>query len=740
MLVGVVATVVGLVAWAEVAAARLDLDAVQETPLVFAAGQRLGPGVASHAVARGLERLRYREVSTPPGQPGEFRRIRDGWEIHLRAREDVARPARVRVGTRGGRVVDVTAASGGADVADAELEPELLVGVGETGLERRRPLALADMSRFIPAAVLAAEDHRFFDHRGLDLLAVGRAVAVNTSRGEITQGASTLTQQLVKNLVLGPERTWRRKVREAALALAVERRYPKEEILAAYLNTVYLGQRGRAAILGVGAAAQSYWGKDARRLSLAESALLAGMIRAPNRYSPVEHPERALRRRDAVLRRMHELGMIDGTELATALAERPHVRAGANLPSQAPYFLDYVRAAIGTDLGDGSPRIHTTLDAGLQRAAEVAVARGLDRLESAHRSLRRSPGGGPLQAALVALDPSTGAIRALVGGRDYEGSAFNRVTHARRQPGSAFKPFVFLAALRRGPAGQPPVVTAASVVEDLPIELETPRELWAPRNFEDRFDGVITVRQALERSSNVAAVRLAQAAGLDRVVRTARDAGFTSRMTPVPALALGSFEVTPLELAAAYATLANGGTPVRPHGVRAVEGRADLAAPRARVPRLLPDEAYLVTHLLRGVVDRGTGAAVRALGLEGAIAGKTGTTNDTRDAWFAGYSPSLVAVVWVGFDDGGPLGVSGARGALPIWTDFMRAAASLEEPGEFAVPAAVTLRHVCGGAVPDAFLPLTEPAELCGSGTLTAATGYPPPPITPPPMTGPSER
>jgi membrane carboxypeptidase/penicillin-binding protein len=233
-----------------------------------------------------------------------------------------------------------------------------------------------------------------------------------------------------------------------------------------------------------------------------------------------------------------------------------------------------VRAAPGADLGAGSPRIYTTLDASLQRAAEAAVARGLDRLESAYRNLRRSPSGERIQAALVALDPATGEVRALVGGRDYEISAFNRVTHAHRQPGSAFKPFVFLAALRRGPAGQPPAVTPVSLVEDLPIELATPNEVWVPRNFEDRFEGLITVRQALERSSNVAAVRLAQAVGLGSVVRTARDVGFTSRMIPVPALALGSFEVTPLELGAAYAALANGGTLVRPHGVRTVDGRA----------------------------------------------------------------------------------------------------------------------------------------------------------------------
>jgi penicillin-binding protein 1B len=708
-----------MAAWATVFAARLDLAAAQDTPLVFAAGRAIRPGVAIRAVSEALDRLHYRPVTGAPPKPGEFRRSGGRWDIHLRAPEGGAEPARVvRLRVEGPWITEVAGATGSVDASGVALEPELLTGVGDTGLERRRPVALGDMSPFLPAAVLAAEDHRFFDHLGLDVVAVARAVVANVTRGGITQGASTLTQQLVKNLALRPERTWRRKILEGALALAIERRYDKEQILEAYLNTVYLGQRGRAALVGVGAAAQSFWGKDARRLGLAESALLAGIIRAPNRYSPEDHPARARQRRDAVLRRMHELGMIDKQALEAALAERTTVRAGTTLPSQAPYFLDHVRATAG-DLEPGRTRVYTTLDPGLQRAAEAAVARGLDRLESAHRGLRRSASGERLQAALVAIDPATGEIRAMVGGRDYQLSPFNRVTRARRQPGSAFKPFVFLAALRRGPTGEPPSVTPASVVEDLPIEIAMPQDAWAPRNFEDRFDGLITVRQALERSSNSVAVRLAQTAGLDNVVRTAREAGFTSRMAPVPALALGSFEVTPLELARAYATLANGGTRVAPHGIRLIEGRPRAARAAARasgVPSaFFADELYLVTDLLRSVVDRGTGAAVRALGLEGAVAGKTGTTNDTRDAWFAGYSPRLVAVVWVGFDDGTPLGLSGAGAALPIWTDFMRAAAAVEDPGDFAMPSTLVVRRPCDSPVPEMFLPLTAPSEICAA-------------------------
>jgi penicillin-binding protein 1B len=449
------------------------------------------------------------------------------------------------------------------------------------------------------------------------------------------------------------------------------------------------------------------------------------MIRAPNRYSPLQHPERARQRRDAVLRRMRELGMIDDAALRAALARRTEPRGAAGAVSFAPYFLDYARTAIGPDAGDagGDPRVYTTLDPILQRAAERAVSRELERLERAHPGLRRAP-GDRLQAALVALDPASGAIRALVGGRDYGDSPFNRATRARRQPGSAFKPFVFLAALRRGPAGAPPVITSASLVEDAPVALELSQEEWAPRNYDDRFEGVVTVRRALEQSSNAVAVRLAQAVGLERVIRTARDVGFRSRMAPVPALALGAFEVTPLELATAYATLANGGTPVRPHGV-AGPGRGP--GPAARATGLAPEEAYLLTHLLRGVVDRGTGATVRALGLGGAVAGKTGTTNDTRDAWFAGYSPRLVAVVWVGFDDGAPIGLSGAQAALPLWTAFMRAAGELEEPGDFTVPERIAFRAGCDDDGLDVFLALTAPDDPCGVPAAPPVPGSLPP-------------
>ncbi|MGH7319243.1 MAG: penicillin-binding transpeptidase domain-containing protein, partial [Candidatus Rokuibacteriota bacterium] len=332
-----------------------------------------------------------------------------------------------------------------------------------------------------------------------------------------------------------------------------------------------------------------------------------------------------------------------------------------------------------------------------------------------------------LQGALVVLDAATGEIRAMVGGREYAASQFNRAIHARRQPGSAFKPFVYLAALRAGPRGEPPRVTPVSTLEDRPLTLRQGGETWTPRNYEDRFEGTVTVRRALEQSLNAATIRLGADVGFDAVIRTARDVGFTSPMTPVPALALGSFEVTPVELAGAYATLANGGEQVTPTGVRAVadrDGTLLAETPVSRTAAVRPGEAFLMSYLLRGVVDRGTGRAARSHGVEGVVAGKTGTTNDGRDAWFVGYTPRLVTLVWVGFDEVDVLRRSGGEAALPIWADFMRAAIALGPGDPFIVPQSVTYRDVdptngklatsyCPVVFREAFLAGTEPRETC---------------------------
>ncbi len=686
-----------------------------------------------------LQRLRYREVSGPPRLAGQFRRTDAGWDIFLHARDDprARRDAlRVRLALDGARITAVFDPATGDRLDGIELEPEVLSGLSDTVGQLRRPVRLAAVPPHLVKAVLAAEDHRFFEHGGVDARAVLRAVWVNLRRGEVAQGGSTLTQQLVKNLLLTPQRTWDRKLREAGLAVMLEWRYGKSQILEAYLNAVYLGQQGNSGIYGVGAAARAYFGKDVEQLTLGEAALLAGMIRAPNSYSPLQGPDRATERRDAVLARMRELGFIDEAAREKASRERVRARPGGGPRLLAPYFLDYVRAQLEQPQADngllagGGLRIYTTLDPVLQRAAEAAVTRGLDRLEGRYKHLRRRGPGERLQAALVALDPATGEVRAMVGGRDYLASQFNRATHARRQPGSAFKPFVYLAGLRYGANGAPPRFTAASFVRDEPLILQVGKDTWSPRNYEDRYEGTVSVRRALEQSLNAATVRVATEVGLPAIVQTARQVGFTSPLQPVPALTLGSFEVTPLELADAYVTLADYGERRPPTALRAVvdrEGQVE-EPPHPRTPAIRADEAYLVTYLLRGVVDHGTGAAARALGVEGPVAGKTGTTNDGRDAWFVGYTPRLVALVWVGFDERDVLRLSGSQAALPIWADFMRAAMAMQPSSGFPVPATVSFRDIdptngklatryCPVVVREAFLAGTEPRETCPDHT-----------------------
>jgi penicillin-binding protein 1B len=726
---------VALGVWTWRAAAGVDLGRLEEATLIYAAGQVLTRGVSLEAadLAGTLRRLGYRETQAAPPAPGQFRREAGAWDLHLRPRDDPrgARPAlRVRLAVEGGRIREL-ATPAGQPLEEVELEPETLTGLGGSANQLRHPVPLATMPRHLVQAVLAAEDHRFYEHPGVDLRAVGRALWVNLRRGELAQGGSTLTQQLVKNLVLTPKRTWGRKLREAALALVIERRYSKDEILAAYLNGIYLGQHGGLAVYGVGAAARSYFGKEAERLTVGEAATLAGIIRAPNTYSPLQHPERARERRNVILRRMRDLGALDERRLALATQERLVVQRGTALGAIGPYFADWVRVQVeqlqpADEASWAGLRIYTTLHPVLQRAAEGALARGLDRLEGQHRALRRSAPAARLQGAIVALDPRTGEIRAMVGGRDYAQSQFNRVLRARRQPGSAFKPFVYLAALGHGPRGEPPHFTPASLLEDRPLTIETGRAPWTPRNYENRYEGTVTVRRALEQSLNAATVWMADGIGYDAVVRAARQAGFTSALEPVPALVLGSFEVTPLELAAAYAPFASGGERVRPTSLRAVVDREGGVSqpPVDRAPGVPPDEAFLITHLLRGVIDRGTGGPARVLGVEGPVAAKTGTTNEGRDAWFVGYTPRLVALVWVGFDQREVLRLSGAQAALPIWADFMRTALGVVPATIFEPPTSVTFRDVdagngklatawCPVVIREAFLASTEPREPC---------------------------
>ncbi len=530
-------------------------------------------------------------------------------------------------------------------------------------LESRIPVTLSDLPDHLVQAVLAVEDQRFFQHHGLDFRRIGGALFANVRAGGIRQGGSTLTQQLAKNLFLSSSRTVLRKVREAALALALEARYDKGTILEAYLNEIYLGQDGGRPIHGVGAAARYYFGRNVERIGLAESALLAGMIQAPNRYVPDRHPESARERRALVLNLMIDQLRVNGPAARRAAEAALPRREHPTSTLDARWFRDQVQRDVRS-LPSRGVAVYTTMDATLQRAAERAVQAGIRRLR------RQAPG---VEAAVVALDPRTGDLLAMVGGADYGTSQFNRATQARRQPGSAFKPIVALAALERHDDGNPQF-TLATMVDDAPLSVRAGGTLWQPANYDGQFHGEVTVREAMEQSLNVPFARIGMQVGAERIVATARRLGIAGPLRPVPSLALGSSEVTLLELARAYGVFAAQGELAASrtvlgsarHGTR-LEGVRDPVVTRVADPAA----TYLVTSTLQGVVTRGTGRALNARGRFEGIAGKTGTSNDWRDAWFVAYSPELVVAVWVGRDDGQSIGMSGASAALPIVAGFL---------------------------------------------------------------------
>ena len=720
-----------LVIYSAVELARFDRVEARRAALIYTMPQALAVGVHIKIadLAGTLTRLSYTETRGEPQAPGQFHRASGAWDIHLRGLPGLSSAQRVRVEVRDDRIARVT--RDGQDIGAASLEPEILASAGDRPGEDHRPVRLRDVPFSLLQAVLAAEDHRFFDHRGIDLRGLLRAAWVNLRSGRVAQGGSTITQQLVKNRLLDPKRTLRRKLDEAWLATLIEWRYSKERILEAYLNEVYLGQRGAIPIRGVASASRAYFNKEVHQLTVAEAALLAGMIRAPNTYSPGVNPARARERRDVVLARMRELGRLSAADYEAARRQPVRVQSAVAATQTAPYFADHVRQELEARFGSGAldgrdVRVFTTLDLTLQRLAESAVERGLARLEAQRPRLRGADDAHRLQAALVALDPVTGHIRAMVGGRRYLSSQFNRVTLAHRQPGSAFKPFVYAAALAAPGAGGRGF-TLATFLDDSPLTLTVDGAPWSPRNYEDRYLGRVTVREALQQSLNAATVRLAQDVGLSTIVERARALGIESRLDPVPAMALGAFEVTPLELAHAYLPFFNGGQRTPPaHAVRSLQlsGGAVEANDEVSTSVMSPAEAYLMTSLLEGVIKAGTGASARALGVTGDVAGKTGTTNDGRDAWFVGGNPGLLVAVWVGYDSDEAHGLSGAEGALPIWAEFMRPALdSAGGPRTFSMPAGVsfveidltngkTANRFCPRTGKEVFLTGTEP-EAC---------------------------
>jgi len=684
-----------------------------------------------------LTRLDYRPVAGTVQARGEYHYDQKKGELQLFLHDSPfprskGKAERIAFVLKDGRVERLIDLDGRTELPSVELEPEVITSVYDRTWEERRVIKLYDVPSLLVKALLAAEDHRFFEHEGVDFWRIIGATRANLLAWRPVQGGSTLTQQLVKNFFLTQEKVVSRKLVEVCMATIVEHHYSKLEILENYLNEIYLGQHGAKGIFGMWEAARVYFGKEPRDLTLGEIAVLTGMVKAPNTYSPLRHPDRVILRRNYVLQRMRELGDVTEEEYRAALQEKIARRALLPDDNGAPYFADFIRKNLEEHLPDGALttaglRVFTSLDMRLQRLAQEVVRAGLTELETKYPRLRREKPEEQLQACLIALQPQTGAVRAMIGGRDYLISQFNRTTQAHRQPGSVFKPVVFLAALTREREQREGRFLPTSRIEDAPFTWSFRGKDWSPGNYKDEYLGMVSLRRALEQSLNAATARVAQEIGLEPIRETAQVLGFISPLPFYPSLILGAAEVTPFEVAVAFGTLANQGLRVTPLVVKQITDQDGKVLERRGVEveqAIPPEDAYMVTHLLEGVLDRGTARVSRQRGFTRPAAGKTGTTNDYGDAWFVGYTPDLVAVVWVGFDQRQPLGLSGAQAALPIWTNFMKRATAGHPIAEFVPPPGITVVPIdpqtglrataqCPVVLEEAFYEGEEPTQLC---------------------------
>ena len=605
----------------------------------------------------------------------------------------------------GGRVASITAMDRGTPLQNYWLEPEVITTLFGSSRSKRRVVRYQQIPKNLVNAVVSAEDHTFFTHYGINLFRIIGAGFADLRAGRWAEGASTLTMQLARNFFLSPRRVLRRKIEEAFVAILLEHRLSKERIFELYSNEIYLGQSGSFSIYGFGEAANAYFNKDISSLTLPEAALLAGIIRGPNYYSPYRHARRATERRNHVLAEMAEAGYITRQQAQEASAA-PLGLAPENVGgTQAPYFVDMIQDELLAHFSEEqllsqSYRIYTTIDPDLQRAASKAVATGMEEVDKRISGMRHHPpqsATGPKepQVALVVLDPHTGAIRALVGGRNYANSQLNHAL-ARRQPGSSFKPFVYAAALNSALDGSQPLITPATILTDEPTPFEFDGKVYEPRNYENEYMGQVTVRQALAHSLNVATVSLAQMVGYEKIRDLAIQAGINQDLQATPAIALGAYVATPLEMAGSYTVFSNSGTYEQPRSILLVnnaDGQPIYRVPEVTRQVLDPRIAYLMVSLMESVIDEGTGEGVRARGFTLPAAGKTGTSHD---GWFAGFTSNLLAVVWVGYDNDRELNLSGAASALPVWTAFMKSATRLpdysdaqpfmEPPGIVSVP------------------------------------------------------
>ena len=689
-------------------------------------------------------------------------------------------PATIRV--HAGKVESISG-NNGAQLDAYELEPEMITSLFEGDQRSKRQVVhYNEMPKVLVDAVLAIEDRRFFEHSGVNFVRIAEGAWIDLTHQRMEQGGSTLTMQLARGFFLTPQKKIKRKLEEMLIAIELEQKFTKQQIFEFYANWVPLGQRGSFAISGLAEASRAYFGKDIKDLTLPEAALLAGIIQAPSALSPYRHPERARTRRDIVLDSMVETQAITREQADKAKAS-PLKLAPPNVEaSDAPYFVDLVRDTLNPklperEMNEQAYRIYTTLDPDLQRAAAQAVEAGIklvDEQITKRRTHRKKVGKGKYettvengpqaQVALVAMDPHTGEVLALVGGRNYGWSQLNHAV-AKRPTGSIFKPFVYAAALNTALDGSTQVLTPASIVQDQPSTFAYGDQIYEPRNYKEEYHGDVTLRYALAMSLNNATVKVAEEVGYDKVADLAKSAGITS-VKATPAMALGSYDATPLDMAAAYTVFSNNGVRISPtlvKSVRSATGDPVMSFTQETKQVLDPRVAYVMTNMMEGVINNGLGfSAVRGRGFNAPAAGKTGTSHD---AWFAGYTSNLLCIVWVGFDDYSVLPLTGGLAAAPIWTEFMKKAATLPRYADmkpFTQPPGVVDVQLdkitnllatpsCPQTYTSAFIVGTEPTNTCDQGSgvkgvlskifgLGSSQPQPPPGSQPDPNADPKKK
>ena len=717
--------------------ARLSGQVYQTSARIYAApepiaeGEKMSP---AEMIAR-LERSGYTHLESE-GVPGWYSIEGEDVEVHPLADSYFEGGNALLVKFADGKIAHIQQIASGQEVSSAEIEPELLTNLFDSSREKRRVVHFSDIPSVLLDAVLSAEDKRFFEHPGFDPVRIFGAAWADLRHDARAQGASTITMQVARSFFFSTERTWRRKVAETMVSLELEHRFSKQQIFELYANEIYLGNRGSFAIHGFAEGSYAYFNKDMQNLTLGEAAFLAAIIRAPNRYSSVDlRPEHASEARDRVLTQMVENGDVTEAEADAARKTPLHIVGGALEGSAAPYFVDMVKDHLldkfsESDLLSQDFRVYTTIDPDLQRFASEAVEIGMKNVDDqlAHRYAKWHKSGDDArpQVAMVVIDPRTGEIKALVGGRDYGESQLNHAL-ARRQPGSVFKPFVYAAAFDNAVDNVEPIMTTATTVDDSPTTFDFDDKEYTPNNYGEEFHGTVTLREALTFSMNVATVKVAEMVGYGRVAQFARQLGLAQNIEPTPAMALGAYEMTPLEVAGGYTAFADHGVRAEPLFIRSVRSSSSevLESNQPRTRQVLdPRVAFLVTSVLEDVINRGTGYTVRARGFTPPAAGKTGTSHD---GWFAGYTSNLECIVWVGFDDNRDLTLSGTNSAAPIWGEFMKRAVTLpaySDTETFDPPDGITTVTIddntlelatpaCPNDRQEVYITGTEPTEFC---------------------------